>query len=190
MHFEPVQALGGAPTLEYEASYSKLSTLNKQIVRRMLIHKSQRVQVDEEDEFYSQDLVGLTVLLSPYHAAADAAVAKGSEAAGPSDSQARSESDSASEADADGDAESSDPVATQSIDMEEGSAVPVRETHDTSASFSGEAQPGDEAKQGAHTTNDSNGCIENGSIEAGVATDLLCYSFALFSTVGACVRFE
>lgn len=28
------------------------------------------MQIDEEDEFYSQDLVGLTVLLLPYHAAA------------------------------------------------------------------------------------------------------------------------
>lgn len=36
----------------------------------MLIHKDQRVPVDGEHEFYSQDLVGLTVLLYPYHSAA------------------------------------------------------------------------------------------------------------------------
>lgn len=52
----------------------------------MLIHKSQRAQVDEEDEFYSQDLVGLTVLLNPYHAAAQPAVEDDSGLAAPSSS--------------------------------------------------------------------------------------------------------
>jgi hypothetical protein len=47
-----------------------LTDLDVLALCRLLVHKSQRIEVDEDDEFYSQDLIGLTVLLYPYHAAA------------------------------------------------------------------------------------------------------------------------
>jgi hypothetical protein len=60
----------------------------------MLIHKSQRAEVDGEDEFYAQDLVGLTVLLQPYHAASQAS-ADSYETTDASDFESQSESDEA-----------------------------------------------------------------------------------------------